>query len=211
MSVPVYVHAICDAPVAAWQEDDGRRVESIAIERFFVIGERRPTAPPVSEPELRRQHSLVVRVFEAVPAVIPARFGSLLEEPELAAVLRRRKDVITAALERVRGNVQMTLRMAGVVAAPVGTPSTSGRDYLRRRREELVPPVPPHAEATRRALGAVILDERRKAGDGNVVIYHLIRRSDVKEYRDTVTNIGAPAISVTGPFPAFAFAPDLFA
>ena len=210
MSVPLYVHAICDAPVEAWQEDDGRRVDSIAMERFFVIGERRATAPPVSESELRRQHSLVVRVFEAVPAVIPARFGSLLEEPELAAVLRRRKDVITAALERVRGNVQMTLRMAGAVAAPVGTPATSGRDYLRRRREELVPPVPPYAEVTRRALGAVILDERRKAGDGNVVIYHLIRRSDVKEYRDTVTNIGASAISVTGPFPAFAFAPDLF-
>ena len=210
--MPLYIHAITDAPVMPWEEDDGRRIESIEIDGIYVIAERRETAPPVNEAELQRQHALVLRVSDAVPAVIPARFGSLLEARELAAVLRQRQDLIKTTLDHVRDSVQMTLRIAGAAAPPAeGTP-TSGRDYLQRRRDELEPPAPAHAGDTLRELRALILDERRKMVErGILAVYHLVRRADVKEYRDTVTSIGTPGIALSGPFAPFAFAPELFA
>ena len=211
MNVTVYVHALTDAPVMSWEEDDGRRIESLEIGGFFVVGERRANAPAVSEAELQRQHSLVLRVSEAVPAAIPARFGSLLEESELATILRLRKDLIRTTLDHVRGNVQMTLRMAGAAATSVEASPVSGRDYLQRRRDELVPPLTADGETTLRELRSLVIDERRKPADrGIVTIYHLIQRSDVKEYRETVTSVGTPGIALSGPFAAFAFAPDLF-
>jgi len=207
----VYVHALSDAPVMPWEEDDGRRIESVEIEGVFVIGEWRDSVPAVNESELQRQHSIVLRLAEAVPAIIPARFGSFLEEPELAAILRQRKDVIRTTLEHVRDNVQMTLRMASAAAASSASPPASGRDYLNRRRDELVPPVPAHSENLLRELRSLVLDERRRSGErGIVTIYHLIHRADVKEYRDTVTSVGTPGIAVSGPFAPFAFAPELF-
>ena len=208
----LYVHALSDAPVMPWEEDDGRRIESVEIEGVFVIAERRDSVPAVSESELQRQHSIVLRIADAVPAIIPARFGSLLEASELAAILRHRKAVIRTTLEHLRDNVQMTLRMMGAVGTTTETPAGSGRDYLNRRRDELIPPVPPHSEDLLRELRALILDDRRRAAErGIVTIYHLIRRADVKEYRDTVTSVGTPGIAVSGPFAPFAFAPDLFA
>ena len=209
----LYVHALSDAPVMPWEEDDGRRIESIEIEGVFVVGERRASAPQVSEAELQRQHSLVLRIGEAVPAIIPARFGSLVEESELASILRHRKSLITTTLDHLRDNVQMTLRMAGAAAAAPASeqPSASGRDYLQRRREELIPPVGSDGEVLLRDLEGFIIDERRKAADrGIVTIYHLIRRRDVKDYRDTVTSAATPGVALSGPFAPFAFAPDLF-
>jgi hypothetical protein len=208
--VPVYVHALTDAPVMPWTEDDGRRIETMEIEGVFVVAERRNDRPPVSEAELQRQHSIVTRVADAVPAVIPARFGALADEAELASILRQRRDRIRASLDHVRDNVQMTLRIAGPVAPSAPGPPGSGREYLQRRSGALQPPIPPHAESTLRELRAYILDERRQAGErGIVTVYHLIRRADVKEYRDTVTSLAVPGIAMSGPFAAFAFAPEL--
>ena len=207
----VYVHALTDTPVMPWEEDDGRRIESFEIGGFFVVGERRTTLPPASEAELQRQHSLVLRVAAAVSAVVPARFGSLLEESELAAILRQRKDLIKTSLDHVRGTVQMTLRMPAAAAASIESAPASGRDYLQRRRDELIPPLNADGENTLRDLRAFVLDERRKPGDGGTVtIYHLIARGHIREYRETVMSKGRPGIALSGPFAAFAFAPDLF-
>jgi hypothetical protein len=210
--VPLYVLALTDVPVMPWQEDDGRRIESTAIDSVYVVGEHRATAPAISEAELHRQHSIVQRIADAVPAVIPARFGSLLEEAELAAILQHRRELVKTTLDHVRGAVQMTLRIAGVSAAPPDRVAASGREYLQRRRDELTPSTPPHAEPTVRKLRGLILDERRTAGErGTLNVYHLIRREDVKEYRDSVTAAPTSGIALSGPFAPFAFAPDLFA
>lgn len=208
----LYIHALSDAPVMPWIEDDGRRVESVAIEDIFAIAERRAAAPVVSEAELQRQHAIVLRIAEAAPAVLPARFGSLLDEAELSAILRQRQALIKTALDHVRHNVQMTLRLATAPPGVERVPPASGREYMQRRREELAPPPPADIEPTLRALEALILDERRKGGDrGAFTMYHLIRRADVREYREVVTASAPAGMAMSGPWPPFAFAPDLFA
>jgi hypothetical protein len=206
----LYVFALTDVPVMPWEEDDGRRITSVEVEDIYAIAERRDNRPEPTERELQRQHTIVQRIADAAPAVLPARFGSHVELEELEAIVRQRLDVIHEALDLVRDRVQMTLR----VAAPATPPPrprpapTSGREYLRRRHEEMFPLVPKDAESALRAVRAFIVAERRRSAENGVVsIYHLVRKSDVKEYRDALHS-AAPAISVTGPWPAFAFAPE---
>lgn len=207
----LYVLALSDAPVMPWEEDDGRRIESIPVEGIYVIGERRGDVPAVSEVELQRQHAIVQRLVEAVPAVIPARFGSLLDDVELTAILRERRALIGTALDHVRDKVQMTLRIAGA-AAPADAPSpASGREYLEQRRNALGPAPPTHVVGVLRDLRAFIVDERRRPVErGTLTIYHLVARADVKEYRDVVNTARVAGVAMSGPWAAFAFAPDLF-
>jgi hypothetical protein len=208
--VTLYVLALSDAPVMPW-EDDGRRIESLPIEGIYAIGERRSDVPAVSEAELQRQHAIVQRLADAVPAIIPARFGSLVDEEELSVILRERRPLIETALDHVRDKVQMTLRIAGVVAPVESAAPASGREYLERRRHVLGPAPPAHVEGVLRDLRSLILDERRKPIErGSLTIYHLVARADVKEYRDVVNAARVAGVAMSGPWAAFAFAPDLF-
>ena len=206
----LYVLALSDAPVLPWEED-GRRIESIQVEGISVVGERRGDVPAVSEAELHRQHAIVQRISNAVPAVIPARFGSLLDEAELSVILRERRALIGTALDRVRDKVQMTLRIAGAAAPPDAPSTASGREYLERRRNVLAPVPPAHVDGVLRDLRTLIVDERRRPIErGSLTIYHLVARADVKEYRDVVNRARVAGVAMSGPWAAFAFAPDLF-
>ena len=207
----LYVLALSDAPVMPWEEGDGRRIESIPVEGIHVIGERRGDVPAVSEAELQRKHAIVQRLADAVPAIIPARYGSLLDEEELSVLLRERRALIGTALDHVRNNVQMTLRIAAVVAPVESASPASGREYLERRRSVLDPAPPADVEGVLRDLRAFILDERRRPIErGSLTIYHLVARADVKEYRDVVNAARVAGVAMSGPWAAFAFAPDLF-
>ena len=169
----------------------------------------------LTETELQRQHDIVRRIAAAVPAMIPARFGALVDEVELSAILRTRHEAIRTTLDHVRDNVQMTLRMRVETVPPrvtVHAPSVSGRDYLSRRREALLPAAPAYAEPTLKELKPYVRDVRSKLDDrGILTLYHLIRRTDVDHYRQTISSVATPLIAVSGPFAPFAFAPDLFA
>jgi len=44
----------------------------------------------------------------------------------------------------------------------------------------------------------------------NADIIHLVARADVKEYRDVVNAARVAGVAMSGPWAAFAFAPDLF-
>lgn len=205
----IYVHALSDTPVMPWEEDDGRRIESIPVGGLFAVGERRADTPAMTEAELQRQHAIVQRIAEAAPAVLPARFGSLVDESELTAIVRQRSTAIAAAFALVRGNVQMTIRFAVAgPKAPSGV-AASGREYLQRRRDDLSPPLPAPGDRALRAVRAFVVDERRKATDvGRVAVFHLVRREDVTDYRVAIAEAAFPGMSVSGPFPPFAFAPE---
>lgn len=210
----LYVHALADASVVTWKDVDGRRIDSLEVDGIFVIAERRETAPVLTERELQRQHDIVLRIAAAVPAVIPARFGSLVDEAELSAILRARHDVIQATLDHVRDKVQMTLRMSAEKPPPVTAPisSVTGRDYLSRRRDALFPTPPAYAEPALRELRSFVRDVRTKRSErGELTLYHLIRRADVDDYRHALASVATSGIVVSGPFAPFAFAPDLFA
>ena len=98
---------------------------------------------------------------------------------------------------------------------PLDPQSVSGTAYLARRRER-AHQRPPEAEIIRRELGSLVRAERAEAGERGLrlVAYHLVARRQVSRYsrRASVlqTLLTPYAVTVTGPWPVFAFAPELF-
>jgi hypothetical protein len=162
------------------------------------------------------------RVLEAIMErgpVLPLRFGTQLAgEEELAAVLVERREQLQRALERVRGCVEMGLRV--LPAAPEartegGRPAKrerSGRDYLLERLRE-------HRDAERAArelhaplaalAGEARLEERPSAGAILVGSYLVdAARLDAFHARagELAAHSGELELVVTGPWPPYSFA-----
>lgn len=203
------MHALTDKPVRAWQAR-GCRIESVAVGAIYAVCERRAAAPVLSEDELRHQHAIVIRIAGHVPSVLPARFGSLVDEEELGTIVRQRASAIDDAMALVRGRAQMTIRIRVKRAATAHTARpASGMQYLEDRRRELSPRLPPRVEAgLKRVAGHVVRERRQPTPAGSVAVYHLVHREDVDAYRAALD--GMAGLTVSGPWPPFAFVPELW-
>jgi hypothetical protein len=79
-----------------------------------------------------------------------------------------------------------------------------------------LPPMPAALGAVADAVRGIVVTERAEAGRGRVIatLYHLLDRNLVEDYKAALAPIPPPtgdlALSVTGPWPPFAFAPDLW-
>jgi hypothetical protein len=178
--------------------------------------------PPVSATTLRAHDAVVRRLAAAVDAILPVRFGTLLEgEPALAEAIAGRAPRLREALALVAGREQMTLRVFGEPAprdadAPVAGDLGPGARYLEGRRRQArrdadVPelaPLRPHLAALVRAEQA----QRHDAPPLLASVYHLIDRGRAAAYLEAV-GAGAAALAptravTTGPWPPYAFAPE---
>ncbi len=156
-----------------------------------------------------------------VSAILPVRFGqSLPDERSLVSWLADREKGFVKALARVEGCVQMTLQVFGEAAERMertqraAGSAGAGTRYLEERRRALsLPEIAPLREALRPLLRAERVE--RSLGHGVLVgfAYDLIGRADSGEYARLVAEIaprlGGFRIAARGPFPPYAFAPDL--
>jgi Gas vesicle synthesis protein GvpL/GvpF len=159
-----------------------------------------------------RAHDRVLRALD-VRALLPARFGTVVaDERELAAVLAPRARVLRAALARVAGCVQMTLRArraaakstrAAATSARVdATSAQSGAAYLRERAR-----LPDGLARSRAAVAKWVRDERRELradGPFAATLVHLIATRDVDAYRAAPR---ASGVVLSGPHPPYGFGP----
>jgi hypothetical protein len=214
----VYVYAILDDGIGV-RRILRRRIEIIQLAGFHVAVEHLEDAPVLSESTLRMQHEIVLRIAARAGAILPVRFGAFVDETELEALLLRRRRVLRAALTRVRGRVQMTVRILGHVNVrrPV-RPARSGTAFLKARRAAARPVVPPMGRAVQAAVRSLVAGEQVDRGHGSVVVtlHHLVERNLAARYRRLVrahmARIGPSAeLTVSGPWPPFAFAPELLA
>ena len=222
----VYVFALVDAKTAPLHVA-GHDIEFLNVAGaggIYAAVARVAERPAPSEETLRAQHDAVVAIARQVDAVLPARFGSLVDPVELERVVTLRRDLILESLDLVRGRVQMTARLfesrsegAAAEAAPAPPRTTSGTGYLQQRW---------HAAAVRArpnsildfsaALGGIAVAERFEAGRGALAttVYHLIDRGGVGKYNRALARIRSrltpQRLTVSGPWPPFAFVPDLF-
>jgi hypothetical protein len=215
--MPFYVFAITNEPGPPLRYGR-RRIDFIDIDGFHAAVERVTRRPPVSEAALRSQHEIVSLLAESVDAILPARFGALVERAELEALVARRRDRIARTLALVSGRVQMTVRTFRSDSSggspgnrPVRPKPVSGTEYLAQRRGALRPFDGPAASISA-ALAPLVREERRYPGDGRVewTLYHLVDRITLPEYERVMSAFTSEAVSVTGPWPPFAFAPDLW-
>ena len=179
-------------------------------------------APPVTPATLRAHDAVVRRLAAAVDAILPVRFGTLLDgERALADAVAGRAPRLREALALVANREQMTLRVFGDAArvddvAPVASELGPGARYLESRRRQTrrdadVPELAP----MRGRLAALVRAEHAQRHDAPPLlasVYHLIDRGGAAAYLDAVAASAAalaPTRAVaTGPWPPYAFAPE---
>jgi len=214
----LYVHALADEPTRSWRAN-GRKIQSVAVGKIFAVGERRARAPELSESELRFQHAVVVHIAGHVPAVLPAQFGALVDDKALDSILRQHESTIREAMTLVRGRVQMTLRTVAPArkstkgenggSASGRTAPVSGKQYLQQRRSEASTKLPARLERlVARAAWYVAAERREATRAGTIAVYHLVEKSDVDAYRAALDDLRG--VTVSGPWPPFAFVPELW-
>ena len=164
-------------------------------------------------------HDAIERLSGVMPAVLPVRFGTTFQsETEIIALLRARAAAFRMVLGRVRGRVQMTVRLLPgedqppkADERPSAADRSSGAAYLRARaraarRLATWPPCVELARVVRRWIRAEVIEERH----GVVSVYHLIPRRAPAQYRRAVKDgVSGLRVQVTGPFAPFAFADPL--
>jgi hypothetical protein len=198
----------------------GHRIEFVKADDVYAAVERVSRPPAVSEATLRKQHEVVAYIAGRVEALLPARFGAFVDARELRAVVAGRREAILEALALVQGRTQMTARLLGPelpAAVPAARRATTGTEYLANRRATVAPPpVPAALRAVADAVRGIVVTERSEAGRGRVMatLYHLLDKDLVADYKTALATIPRLtedlALSVTGPWPPFAFTPDLW-
>ena len=220
--MPWYVFALVDRPPA---ERQGRGLaNALAVCRVpgaFAVVERRADVPPAELGALRTHDAVVARIAGAVPAILPVRFGTLLELDDLEETLAEREEELAEAFALVRGRVQFTWRVA---RGAQGAQGASGASCARgasgaggasgasgaRGAQGL------GAEARRAKAAAMTGTEYLKHAAAKAAppaafraIRETLRPLVVGErYQPATATLPNLRLRVTGPSPAFAFARD---
>jgi hypothetical protein len=161
------------------------------------------------------RHEEVVEALMADRDLLPVRYGTRLEdEHAVARAVEERREELAAALDRVRGAVELSVRVVAAATAPASPPAadaSSGAEYLRLRSR---------AEASReraaRALHEPLSALARASVEGRPRPPELFRAAYLVE-SDAVESFAAEVaglqeantglgILCTGPWPPYSFA-----
>jgi hypothetical protein len=219
--MPWYVFALVDAaPSGARGRGLSGPLALRVVPGGFAVVERRADVPPVELGSLTRHQAVLTRIAPRVPAMIPVRFGTLLDDEAIDEALGERGSEIAEAFEGVRERVQFTWRRqaprvprdGGLAGSAVGGP-LSGSEYLRRAAKAAHPKPPAAWRAVRVQVGPLIVAERYQPASGTAPesLYHLVARSAARRYGTIAAALrhADPRLTVTGPWPPFAFVPEM--
>jgi gas vesicle protein GvpL/GvpF len=191
------------------------------------VAVRAVDAPPVVDAAGLQAHDVTVRALhEQAVSLLPMRFGTMVpDEAALRAWIDTVRPILERGLDLVRDREQMVIRIYGDAAllsasrppdeAP-GAGTGRGTRYLMQRK----PPSLPEALSCameglrRRLLGLVVSErvERHETPPLIATLRHLVPREGSAAYRAAVEH-ESPAIegftlSVSGPWPPYAFTPE---
>ena len=195
------------------------RIAVVPVRGIHAAVEPRRTQPRISETSLRDQHRVVVELARRCEAILPVRFGAWIESAELERLVEAREPIIRRALKQVRHREQMTVRIFADDERPVMPPpaAATGTAYLEARRAAATPQLTPLASSIRTAVAALAVEERIDAGRGRLqlAMHHLVDRGRSEDYEARVADVisrspSAETVVVSGPWPPFAFAPELW-
>jgi len=217
----LYVYAVVGATARGLGRGlSGRPLRLVRCGGVLAVVSARDAAPAVTPANLRAHDAIVRRLATKVDALLPARFGSLVDdERALHEALAPRAVELGQALALVAGCEQMTLRVygrahpsdeAGADAVPAGV--GPGARYLGRRLRALRVP---EIEPLRRALGGLVRAERaERHGTPPLIasVYHLVPRGRTRAYRAAILEVrarlGDVSVRASGPWAPYAFAPE---
>jgi Gas vesicle synthesis protein GvpL/GvpF len=157
-------------------------------------------------------HEAVVEALMEDGAVLPARFGTVVESVErLRDELVSRQQEFVSALNRVRGRVELGVRAVWPEGTTDGTPAASGRDYLERKlREQRAA-----AEATssvHEPLARLAVESTVRVQQSpclTVIGSYLVDRGTVAGFRreaeQLARTLDGVELACTGPWPPYSF------
>ena len=215
--MPWYVFALVDAPPRGAK---GRGLSgALGLRRVpggYAVVERRADIPPAEFGSLQRHQEVVTQIAARVPAILPVRFGTLLDDAGIAEALDEREEEIAAALAAVRDRVQFTWRSPARPlprrARSAVKRELSGAEYLRRAARSARPAAPAKWRSLR-GLAPLVAAERYQPATATTPesLYHLVARDTVGRYTTIAEGLKHvnPTLSMTGPWPPFAFTPEV--
>jgi hypothetical protein len=184
---------------------------------------------PLTARALRAHDAVVRRVARVAPAILPARFGTIVEsESSVVGLIERWSADLCEALALVEGREQMTLRLFAAAGTAVESAASGrtgvedaadaehpGTSYLLRRAQEQAAPAAPELERLRDVLGPIVTAERIVRHDQGPLIltaFHLIPRGGAAAYRRLLRRYAAEPgsrVVASGPWPPYGFVPEL--
>lgn len=214
----------------------GEALRRLALGPLLLIAGEVESPPALDEGALRA-HDAAARALHAVlPAFLPARFGSAAEtEQALFRAFDPIAGLLDEALSLVHGREQMTLRVfgrpqdapasAGSAQTAPGDAAGPGARYLKRlahahARAREIPELAglrPFLREFVRAEHAERAAPARPAGPGLLAsVFHLIDRGSAGAYAQALetglaaqrASLGDLRVSLSGPWPAWSFAPE---
>jgi hypothetical protein len=204
----VYLYAIVDnRPARLPEEIDLLKVNGIA----GVYGSKTEEELQATEANLWAHEAVVESLMEEA-AVLPARFGTVLQSVDrLRDELLSRQEEFTRALNLVRGRVELGVRAAWPQHAVVDMPAESGGDYLARKLEQQRAA----ADATssvHEPLALLAVDSTVRVLQSpclTLIGAYLVDRGDVERFRDEAERLagalGRVTLACTGPWPPYSF------
>ncbi len=213
-----YVFALLDAaPSRRVGKGLSGAISVREMDACFVAAERRADVPPIELGALKMHHVIVSRLWERVPAVLPVRFGTLLDSMDIAEALEGKDEELAEAFDLVRGRAQFSWRAASPPSRARSTATLrppaamSGTEYLRQLARAAAPP--PRFSGIRDSVGAFVAAERYEPTRAAIpeTLYHLVDRTRIDRYLTAASRIGASprAPTLSGPFAAYAFVPEI--
>lgn len=208
----LYLYAIVDKPP---RPPLGRTLRVVRVGGAHVVAEQ-GSAREVNAANLKKHDRVVKRITRSCAAVLPFRFGSVVDDKRsLAALLAPITPAIQDALDLVRDAVQFTLRVYGTAAkapapaAKAKRPEGPGTRFLTERlRAHRVPEIDVVSVATKPLVRATHA-QRHDRPPLLASVYHLVAREDARRYRAKLDaarkELRDVRVDVTGPWPAYAF------
>jgi Gas vesicle synthesis protein GvpL/GvpF len=216
--MPLYVFALVDAPPA---RSPGRGLSAPLtlhpVAGAYALVERRMDVPPVELGAMRAHHAVVTRVARMVHAILPVRFGTLMDPSDLREALQDRDEEVADALHAVRDRVQFTWRLnlprrRRPAEASTESRGLSGAEYLRRLARGSSSRVPVAFRSAREAVAVFVVKEKFEHGSATrpPALYQLVDRRQASAYQRAAESVTrSPDLVWSGPFPPIAFAPEL--
>jgi len=174
-----------------------------------------PASKAEVSPQTLWHHEEVVEALMADRDLLPVRYGTRLDdEAEVARAMEGRSEELAAALDRVRGAVELSVRVMAAAATPSPpdpVATTSGAEYLRLRAQ---------AEASREDAAGALYEPlaalARESAQGRprppelFRAAYLVERGAVDSFVAEVGRLQgeSPGLAVlcTGPWPPYSFA-----
>lgn len=204
----VYLYAITDnRPARLPEEVDVLTVNGIV----GVYGSKAEEELQATEANLWAHEAVVESLMEE-GAVLPARFGTVLQSVErLRDELLTRQEEFAQALNLVRGRVELGVRAAWPQRGEVVNPAESGRGYLARKLEQQRAA----ADATssvHEPLALLAVDSTIRVLQSpclTLIGSYLVDRGDVERFREEAERLaralGGVGLACTGPWPPYSF------